>query len=75
MEHLNLFSEKPVRIDNDDMWLSFVWHPENVHTCERMQIDPIYFPNLTWEDESIEVMIVPICNEHEILQPCRGGWN
>ena len=31
MEHLNLFSEKPVRIDNDDMWLSFVWHPENVH--------------------------------------------
>ena len=31
---LNLFSEKPVRIDNDDdMWLSFVWYPENEHTC------------------------------------------
>ena len=57
---LNLFSEKPIRIDNDDdIWLSFVWHPENVHTCKRMQIDSTYFPGLKWEDEPVEVSIVP----------------
>lgn len=56
---LTLFSEKPIRIDNnDDMWLSFVWHPENVHTCKRMQLNSSKFSNLTWEDEPLECNLI-----------------
>ena len=64
---LKLFSEKPHRIDNDDdMWLSFVWYPKNVHTCKRMHLNSSEFPNLKWEDEPMEVILLPKPTEETI---------
>lgn len=48
-----LYEEKPVRIDCGDYW-SFRDLDDNPICCE---IDGYLFPELTWEDEPIELVI------------------